>query len=210
MEISLLLAFIGTNFLLNITPGPAVLQVVGHSVGNGWRRTQASILGILAANAMYCMMSALGLSALILAAPAMFDIIKWCGTAYLVWIGLRMLISSLQAGAMDIGTHKPAPLSALFKQSFVLQGANPKSVLFFCAMLPAFAGDADGAPQRILLLGMCAIILEYPVLLAYSLLGARMSAVSNSIAARRVLQAGSGLALMGAAAMVARTSLHNK
>lgn len=210
MELSLLLAFVGTNFLLNITPGPAVLQVVGHAVGNGWRRTQASILGILAANAMYCMMSALGLSALILAAPSLFEVIKWCGTAYLVWIGLRMLVSAAQAGGMEIGMHKPSALSALFKQSFVLQGANPKSVLFFCAMLPTFAGDADGAPQRILLLGMCAIVLEYPVLLAYSLLGARMSGMSNSISARRAMQAGSGLALMGAAAMVARTSLQNK
>ena len=210
MELSFLIAFVGTNFLLNITPGPAVLQVVGHSIGNGWRRTQASILGILAANAMYCMMSALGLSALILAAPSLFEVIKWCGTAYLVWIGLRMLTSALQTGALEIYAHKPAPLLALFKQSFILQGANPKSVLFFCAMLPTFAGSADGAPQRILLLGLCAVILEYPVLLAYSLLGARMSTASNSIAARRMLQAGSGLALMGAAAMVARTSLQNK
>jgi threonine/homoserine/homoserine lactone efflux protein len=210
MELPLLLAFLGTNFLLNITPGPAVLQVVGHSLGNGWQRTQASIFGILVANAMYCMMSALGLSALILAAPSLFETIKWCGTGYLVWIGIRTICSALRQDAMDATASRPASWSALFKQSFLLQGANPKSVLFFCAMLPTFAGPADGAPQRILLLGLCAIALEYPVLLVYSLLGARMARITKGAASRRALGFVSGLSLIGAAALVARTSLHNK
>lgn len=210
MEMSLLIAFVGTNFLLNITPGPAVLQVVGHSLGNGWQRSQASILGILSANAMYCMMSALGLSALILAVPALFDIIKWCGAGYLIWIGLRMLVCAFRTNVMDVTASTAASPITLFKQSFLLQGANPKSVLFFCAMLPTFAGSADGAGQRIFLLGLCAIALEYPVLFAYSLLGARMSGLAKNIVARRALQAGSGLSLIGAASLVARTSLQNK
>ena len=210
MELSLLLAFAATNFVLNITPGPAVLQVVGHSLGNGWRPAQASILGILAANAMYCMLSALGLSALILAAPSLFEIIKWGGAAYLAWIGIRALLSALHTDATSMTASKPASPATLFKQSFLLQGANPKSVLFFGAMLPAFAGPAEGAAQRIVLLGLLAIALEYPVLLAYSLLGTRMSALTRTVAARRALQVGSGLSLIGAASMVARTSLHNK
>ncbi|HEV2610063.1 MAG TPA: LysE family translocator [Noviherbaspirillum sp.] len=210
MELSLLLAFLATNFLLNITPGPAVLQVVGHSLGNGWRRTQASIFGILAANAMYCMMSALGLSALILAAPSLFDIIKWCGAGYLVWIGVRTIVSALRQNAVETMPGRPASWFTLFKRSFLLQGANPKSVLFFCAMLPTFAGPADGAPQRIFLLGLCAIALEYPVLLAYSLLGWRMAGITKGAAARRTLGIASGLSLIGAASLVARTSLHNK
>lgn len=210
MELSLLLAFAGTNFLLNITPGPAVLQVVGHSLGNGWQRSQASILGILGANAMYCMMSALGLSALILAAPSLFELIKWCGAAYLGWIGLRTLISAFRSGPLEMTAAQHASAWVLFKQSFLLQGANPKSVLFFCAMLPTFAGPAEGAAQRILLLGLLAIALEYPVLLGYSLLGARLSGITRNIAAQRVLQAGAGLSLIGAASLVARTSLQNK
>jgi len=210
MELSLLLAFVGTNFLLNITPGPAVLQVVGHSLGNGWKRTHASILGILAANAMYCMMSALGLSLLILSVPSLFEAIKWCGAGYLMWIGVRTLKSALSMDVPRMAAMRSASALTLFKQSFFLQGANPKSVLFFCAMLPTFAGPADGADQRILILGFLAIVLEYPVLLVYSLLGSRISAVTRNVTAQRVLQTAAGLSLIGAATMVARTSLQEE
>ena len=69
MEPTWLVTFVTMNTLLNVTPGPAVLQVVGHSMANGWRPAQASILGILAANAAYTLCSALGVGAVILAAP---------------------------------------------------------------------------------------------------------------------------------------------
>jgi hypothetical protein len=65
-----LVAFATTTFLMTITPGPAVMQVVGHSVSNGWQVSQASILGIFAANAIYCALSVLGLGAVILASQA--------------------------------------------------------------------------------------------------------------------------------------------
>jgi len=202
-----LVTFLTVNFALNITPGPAVLQVVGHSMANGWRPAQASILGILSANAVYCLCSALGVGALILAVPQLFEAVKYAGTAYLAWLGILAVRGAGTLGAAEVSVGPAARPSALFRQSFVLQSANPKSLLFFCAMLPVFAGAAEGAAARIVLLGVVSLLLEYPVLLAYALLATRMRVWLSHGRGRALVQAGSGLALLAAAGLVAATSL---
>jgi len=205
-----LIAFATTTTVMNLTPGPAVMQVIGHSLGNGWRASQASILGIFAANALYCALSVLGLGAVILAAPSVFEAIKWCGALYLGWLGL----GALRAACSPRSPIQPPALRArplaLFRQSFVLQGANPGAVLYFCTLLPVFAGDVEGAPVRIAVLGLVATLLEYPVLLGYALLASHARRWFSGPAARRGLDALSGSALLLAAGSVARASLRHR
>ena len=205
-----LLAFATTTTLMNVTPGPAVMQVVGHSMSNGWRPAQASILGIFAANALYCALSVLGLGALILAAPSLFEVLKWCGVSYLAWLGVKAVRAALRPGAPLPAPALHAHPRALFRQSFILQGANPKSVLYFCTLLPVFAGDAEGAPLRIAVLGLVATVMEYPVLLGYSLLAASASRWFRGSAGRRVLDGLSGSALLAAAGTVAGNTLRHR
>jgi homoserine/homoserine lactone efflux protein len=205
-----LLAFATTTFLMNITPGPAVMQVVGHSISNGWRAAQASILGIFAANALYCALAVLGLGAVILAAPGLFEGIKWCGVSYLAWLGVKALRAAARPAVPQQRPVLRARPLTLGRQSFVLQGANPKAVLYFCTLLPVFAGDAEGAPLRIAVLGLIATAMEYPVLLAYSLLASRASQWFSGTARPRILDAASGTALLGAAGWVATATLRNR
>ena len=205
-----LIGFATTTMVMNLTPGPAVMQVIGHSLGNGWRVAQASILGIFAANALYCALSVLGLGAVILAAPSVFEAIKWCGALYLGWLGLKALRSACsRRSPLQPPALRARPL-ALFRQSFVLQGANPGAVLYFCTLLPVFAGDVEGAPLRIAVLGLVATLLEYPVLLGYALLASRARRWFSGPAARRGLDALSGSALLLAAGSVARASLRHR
>src|SRR5262245_44068853 len=199
-----LVAFATTTTIMNLTPGPAVMQVIGHSLGNGWRASQASIFGILAANALYCALSVLGLGAVILAAPSVFEAIKWCGVLYLGWLGLGALRSAARARTpLQPPALRARPL-ALFRQSFVLQGANPGAVLYFCTLLPVFAGEVVGAPVRIAVLGLVATVLEYPVLLGYALVASHARRWFGRSGARRALDALSGSALLLAAGSVAR------
>ena len=171
---------------------------------------QASILGIFAANALYCALSVLGLGALILAAPSLFEVLKWCGVSYLAWLGVKALRAAVRPGAPLPAPALHARPRALFRQSFVLQGANPKSVLYFCTLLPVFAGDAEGAPLRIAVLGLVATVMEYPVLLGYSLLAASASRWFRGAAGRRVLDGLSGSALLAAAGTVAGNTLRHR
>ena len=206
MEWAAFLAFVLTSVLMDLTPGPAVLKVVGDGMRHGFKPAQASIAGILAANAMYCALSALGLSALLTAFPVLFEFIKWAGVAYLVWIGLQSLRDAWSGEAVPAAVSPRGTPRALFRSSFVLQGANPKSYLYFAAILPAFA-PADAAPQWILILGAISILLEYPSLLVYSLLGGKVAQAATGPKARRGFSALSGTAVIAAAVMVARSSL---
>ncbi|WP_137938626.1 LysE family translocator [Chitinivorax sp. B] len=201
-ELKFLITFAVTNFLLNISPGPAVLQVVGHAISNGWWRAQASVLGILAGNVIYCGLSALGLGAILLASPTLFNVIRYAGVAYLIYIGLKRMLSPTSVLQVKAGVTSHQPM-ALFRQSLVLQISNPKSILFFGAMLPNFIGSNDHAGLRIMVLGLLAIVLEFPILLAYSVVGARIAAVVENERYRRMLDIVCGLLLISAALFVA-------
>lgn len=206
MTLSLLAAFCLTTILIDLTPGPAVMKVIGDALGNGWRKAQASVAGILAANALYCLLSALGLSALLLAAPLMFEAVKWAGAAYLVWLGLKAIKNSGSALETDAGAAAVATPGTMFRSSLVVQISNPKSFLYFSAILPAFASVAEKTSPAILALGFLSLVTEYTVLSFYSLLSGRLRAKATGKSARRALTLLNGAALFAVAAMVARTS----
>lgn len=195
-------AFLMTNLVLSVTPGPAVMLVTGHALANGWRRSQASVLGIMSGNTIYCLLSALGLGVLFTRAPMLVGIVKFAGAAYLVWIGARAMFSRGARLALASGLPNARPWP-LYRQALVLQLSNPKSVLFFCALLPQFADPGTASAWPLLALGFSAIVLEYPVLCAYTALGAQATRLTSSPRAMRGLNVLSGGMLMLAAARVA-------
>lgn len=195
--------FLLTNLVLSLTPGPAVLLVTGHAAANGWQRSQASVLGIMSGNTVYCLLSALGLGVLFLRAPMLVSLVKGIGAAYLAWIGIKALLSADKPLVLK-EAGPAAPACALYRQALVLQLSNPKSVLFFCALLPQFVAGGD-AVWPMLVLGFAAIVLEYPVLTAYSLLGAqarRMASSRYALHSLNVLSAGLLLLAAGRVGMM--------
>jgi threonine/homoserine/homoserine lactone efflux protein len=210
MDAATFLAFVATTVLMDITPGPAVLKVVGDAMGNGARRSQASVLGILTANGMYCLISALGLSALVLAVPTFFEAVRWAGVAYLAWVAAQSVRTALTAADADLMARPKASAFWLFRTSFVLQGANPKSVLYFCAVLPAFAGSGPDAPLWIVILGALSVVLEYPVLFVYSVIGSQAARMATRAPMRRLFHGLAGSAIAGSAVLLARTSFQNR
>ncbi|MGZ5201813.1 MAG: LysE family translocator [Telluria sp.] len=177
--------FLLTNLVLSLTPGPAVLLVTGHAAANGWRRCQASVLGILSGNAVYCLLSACGLGMVFLHFPMLSRVVKGAGAIYLAYIGLRALFTAHKPLVLQHDATAAAP-RALYRQALVLQLSNPKSVLFFCALLPQFISDGQSV-WAMLLLGFSAIALEYPVLTAYAILGAQLRRLAASGQAVHVL-----------------------
>lgn len=107
MSLRLLLLFAITEFLLCLSPGPAVLLVISQAVKNGFHSSLKGAGGILAGNSIYFVLSALGLGALLMSSATLFQVIKWAGAAYLVLIGLRMLLSKTTAEETDQGLVTP-------------------------------------------------------------------------------------------------------
>ena len=172
------LFFSGTEALLCLTPGPAVLFVLSHGLARGGRASLWANAGILAGNAFYFLLSALGLGTILLASHEVFAIIKYLGAAYLVYLGARTIRGSglaLQAGATRPSTEDWQTLT----RGFALQAANPKALIFFAALLPQFIDVNRAVAPQVLVLGVTSVVIEFFVLAAYGYLSARAATIAR-------------------------------
>jgi RhtB (resistance to homoserine/threonine) family protein len=141
--------FILSGLLLNIAPGPDSILIMTRSATQGWRAGSAAALGIGAGTCVHIVAAALGLSALLATSAWAFTLIKWVGAAYLVWIGLQMLLSRERASTGPGAALLPdLPYRRIFAQGFLTNVLNPKVALFFLAFVPQFI--AAEAPHKAL------------------------------------------------------------
>jgi threonine/homoserine/homoserine lactone efflux protein len=134
--------FIVAGLLLNVTPGPDTLYVVGRGVQMGWRGGAVAALGISAGCLVHVFAAAVGLSALLAASSAAFTAVKLIGAAYLLYIGVRMLLARPPAPA-DTSELPTLSLRQVFWQGALTNALNPKVALFFLAFLPQFVDAAS-------------------------------------------------------------------
>lgn len=168
MTIETWVLFCVTETVLCFTPGPAVLLVVSLGLTSGARAGLGASLGILAANAFYFVLSATGIGAILLASWDLFFLIKWIGAAYLMWLGLRMLFA--RANAFEPASDAtPAARRSLrpFTHGVMTQGANPKALVFFTALLPQFIHPESAVPLQVAILAVSSILIELVVLSIY-------------------------------------------
>src|SRR5690349_15979439 len=140
MSLQTWLLFCATEAALCFTPGPAVLLVVSQSLSRGAGAGLAASAGILATNIAYFALSATGVAALLIASTTIFTLIKWLGAAYLVWLGVRMIVdkpSAVESSPRTMETA-PRPKRNAFSIAVITQGVNPKALVFFTAILPQF------------------------------------------------------------------------
>ena len=203
MSLRVLLVFAITEFLLCLTPGPAVLLVVSQSVRSGFKSSLRGTAGILTGNALYFALSALGLGALLMSSASLFQIIKWVGVAYLIFIGLKMLLAKKRlADSNQLPTAQKGSMR-LFSEGLVTQVSNPKAIVFFSALLPQFVSSGGGVLKQFTVLGIVSLAIEFSVLLSYGwaaergsrlALKGRFSLLTDRIAGGFLIGAGLGLA----------------
>lgn len=149
--------FIIAGILLNIAPGPDSLLIMTRSATQGWRAGSAAALGIGAGTLVHIMAAALGLSALLATSATAFTIVKLAGAAYLLYVGVSLLLSKAKGEQAAIaGTALPVILShrKIFMQGFLTNVLNPKVAIFFLAFVPQFiAADASNKPLALIVLG---------------------------------------------------------
>jgi threonine/homoserine/homoserine lactone efflux protein len=149
-SVSAYLLFVLTALTLLLIPGPAVMYIVGQSIGRGRRAGVASVLGIHTGTLVHVTAAAVGISSLLVASATAFSIVKYAGAAYLIVLGVRRLLGKEQTMVGE--TRGPADLRRHYRQGIVVNVLNPKTALFFLAFLPQFIDtDAHVAPQVIVL-----------------------------------------------------------
>ena len=197
------LLFVATEAVLSLTPGPAVLYVLSQAIRRGAGKSVWGSWGILSANAMYFVLSATSLGAVIVASYKLFFLIKWAGAAYLVYLGVMSFFGKHSALALPEGGSDSHNGPRILRDGFFLQAANPKALLFFTAILPQFINPHQNVAFQILVLGVSSIMVEFLILFTYGQLAGRALAtarsprfekVTNRIAGSLLIGAGIGLA----------------
>ena len=129
--------FVVSGLLLNIAPGPDSLLIMARSGGQGWRAGAAAALGIGTGTFVHIFAATLGLSAVLATSAAAFTLVKLVGAAYLLYVGLGMLLSRKPAAAVAAVVTQQ-PYRRIYLQGFFTNVLNPKVALFFLAFVPQF------------------------------------------------------------------------
>ena len=151
-EPSTLLLFAGAALALLVVPGPSVIYIVTRGMHQGRAAAIVSVFGVTTATLVHTVFAAAGLSAILASSALAFSIVKYAGSAYLVFLALR---TWLDRSDETFEVPRPAAdLRRVYLEGFVVNLLNPKTALFILALLPQFVDPARGAAGvQILLLG---------------------------------------------------------
>ena len=168
-------AFILVTVGILVVPGPDVLYVMARSLAQGRRAGLLSVVGIGAGVLVHTVLAAFGLSQLYRHVPAAYELVKYAGVAYLVYLAIKIL-RERPAAQLDAPPPQETP-TRLIGQAFLTNLLNPKAALFFVALLPQFTGAPAGEALffEMLVLGMLVLAMSLLVNLAYALLAARVA-----------------------------------
>lgn len=152
IESSRLYVFIVAALALLLVPGPAVLYITARSTSQGRKAGLVSVLAIETANFTQAVAVALGLSAILYSSALAFNVVKYLGAAYLIYLGINKLFFSRETEADE--NMKRESLRRVYWQGFAVNILNPKTALFFFAFLPQFVSPERGSTiAQTLLLG---------------------------------------------------------
>jgi threonine/homoserine/homoserine lactone efflux protein len=199
------LPFLGTSVLVTLAPGPDILYVLARGMSEGRRVALAAAAGFALGNIVHTTLAAVGLSALIVAAPGAFRAVLYAGAAYLVYLGVQIWRDRSQFElAGDSGRRRAAEV---FRQSIVANVLNPKVAIFFLSFLPQFVDPKRGSvPLQFAALGA---IFTLQVLVCFSLVAWTAGWVGEKLRRHQGLRtalriaAGSVLILLGVVLAVA-------
>jgi len=150
--------FVVSGILLNLTPGQDTFYIVGRSMSQGRRAGVLSVLGIVSGSIVHTLAAAFGLSAILATSAQAFLIVKLAGAAYLVYLGVRMIVErpAMPGEAAHFTTESDW---AIYRAGLLTNVLNPKVALFFLAFLPQFVDPrADSRVLSFLFLGAVFIV----------------------------------------------------
>ena len=168
-----LTAFLAAALVLTITPGPGIFYVLARSLGEGTRVGVRSSLGTALGGLCHVVGAALGLSTLLMTSATAFEVVRYVGACYLVFLGVRLLLG-LREATPD-GPPARSGAGGAFRQGVLTELLNPKTALFFLTFLPQFAQPERGAVAlQLLALGCVSVALNSGADLVVALVAGRL------------------------------------
>ncbi|WP_024772057.1 LysE family translocator [Aquimarina macrocephali] len=173
MNLTLWISFIGTVFIIGVTPGPSVLLASANSMNYGTKKTVGTILGDLSANTIQILLSSLGLASIVISSGEIFSLIKWIGVGYLIYMGVTKIISKPNVEQFKKKNREKSFLK-LYSEGFFMSASNPKAIVFFAALFPLFIDESLAFAPQVLLLGITYLVIDGISLFLYVRFASRL------------------------------------
>lgn len=189
-------AYLFATVVLILMPGPIVTLVIANSLAYGQRTGLATVAGSTSGNALLVAAGALGLTTVLALAAELFEVLRWAGVAYLVYLGLRQWRAALRAEAVP---EMPPTRSArrAFGQAVLVAITNPKTIFFYAAFFPQFIDPALAVGPQLLAMSLAFVAITVLLDGSYALLASRARGLFVSARANRVRHGITGTLLLG-------------
>jgi homoserine/homoserine lactone efflux protein len=195
-----LILFFLTDLVFCLTPGPATMVTIGHVLGGGLRAGLGPVAGVHIGNFIWYGLSAIGLMALIAAAPNAYALLRWAGVLYLLVMGIRIW-------RRNVGAGKAIARRGDFRHGFLdglaVHMANPKALIFYAAFVPQFVDPHFPILPQIMMLAGITLVTESIGMGTYALLAAGANRFALERDWTRLLQRLSGGAMISVALIMA-------
>ncbi|ATO35131.1 Homoserine/homoserine lactone efflux protein [Dickeya dianthicola] len=167
------LTYLVTTLILSLSPGSGAINTMSTSISHGYRGAIASIAGLQLGLTIHIVLVGIGLGALLSQSVLAFDMLKWLGAAYLIWLGIQQWRS---AGSLDLQTlANGMPRRRLFKRAILVNLTNPKSIVFLAALFPQFIIPHQPQAMQYLVLGLTTVVVDIIVMIGYATLAQRIA-----------------------------------
>lgn len=194
MELHVYLAFVAATAIMIVLPGPSVLLTVAHSISFGWQRALSTVAGETMGIAVQLIVAAAGLTSLLNVVAEAFELIRWAGAAYLVYLGIKQWRSAGEPIEIDTSSISK---TNLFVQGLVITIPNPKSLIFIAAFLPQFINTAYPLGVQFALIVPTFLVITFMVTSVWALAAGNVREIlKGRRALKSVLRASGGLMII--------------
>jgi threonine/homoserine/homoserine lactone efflux protein len=198
MPLELWLAYVATSAVVLAIPGPTILLVLSYSIAHGHKATLPVVVGVALGDSVAITLSLIGLGTLLATSALWFTIIKWIGGGYLIYLGIALLRGAGKPMPVQAPQERTSAPRELFGNAFIVTALNPKSIVFFIALLPQFISADHPVTAQLWILGVTFVVLATIGATSYALFA---TSIRRWLASARAQQAynmiGGGL-LLGA------------
>ena len=167
------LTYLLTTSILSLSPGSGAINTMSTGISHGYRGAAASIAGLQVGLSLHIVLVGVGLGALISQSLMAFELLKWFGAAYLIWLGIQQWRA---AGAIDLHALSDSmPRRKLFQRAVLVNLTNPKSIVFLAALFPQFIIAHEPQTAQYVILGVTTVVVDIIVMIGYATLATRIA-----------------------------------
>ncbi|WP_101050273.1 LysE family transporter [Macromonas nakdongensis] len=202
MELSTWLAFFAASWAISISPGAGAVAAMSAGLNHGFRRGYLTTLGLVLGIWTQLVVVGVGLGALVATSSTAFQVVKWFGVAYLVWLGIQQWraparpLAALRDGAAQVSAR------SMVLRGWMINAVNPKGTVFLLAVVPQFLDLGQSLGLQYLVIGLTLGFTDLVVMAGYTALAARVLSALKSTAHMRAMNRVFGALFVAAGALL--------